>query len=121
MLYKNKLIKLKDAIHPIIAGILTIMTKKRLMKMQERIVTYCKDDNSKYMCDIAFGYGYQKDLIERTHVLPTRKLPFANKKYSCMKDDTFLKNIYGDYMQVPPKEKRKTHKPLRIDFGGEND
>jgi hypothetical protein len=24
-------------------------------------------------------------------------------------------------MQVPPKEKRKTHKPLRIDFGGEND
>lgn len=118
---KNKLFKLKKTLHPIVTFFLMMFTKKFLMKWQKRIVTYCKDDNSKYMCDIAFGYGYQKELIERCHVLPTRELPFNGKKYSCMHDDTFLKNIYGNYLEIPPVEKRKSHKPLKIDFGGKNE
>ena len=121
MLYKNKVKKLKNALHPAISFCFLIFSKKCLMRMQKRIVTYCKDDNSKYMCDIAFGYGVNKEIIERSHVIPTRELPFAGKKYSCMHDDTFLKNIYGDYMEIPPKEKRKSHKPLKIDFGGNNE
>lgn len=118
MAYKYKVKKLSKAIHPVISTCFLIFPKKTLMKMQKKIVTYCHDDNSKYMCDIAFGYGVQKELIERSHVLPTRELPFENKKYSCMYDDTFLKNIYGNYMEIPPVDKRKSHKPLRIDFGG---
>ena len=118
MACKNKIKKLSSSLHPVITFFLLILGKRTLMRWQKKIVTYCKDNNSKYMCDIAFGYGYQKELIERYHVIPTRELPFAGKKYSCMKDDVYLKNIYGDYMQIPPKEKRKTHKPLNIDFGG---
>lgn len=121
MLYKNKVKKLGSALHPIVSFFFLMFTKKRLMKMQKNIVTYCHDDNSKYMCDIAFGYGVQKELIERCHVIPTRELPFNGKKYSCMHDDTFLKNIYGDYMKIPPVEKRKSHRPLKIDFGGNNE
>jgi len=119
--HKYQLIEFNKSLHPYISRILSIFSVKRLIKIQERLVKYCNDDNSKYLCDIAFGYGYQKELIERCHVIPTRKLTFAGKKYSCMKDDTYLKNIYGNYMEIPPKEKRKTHKPLSIDFGGENE
>ena len=119
--YKYHLLKLKRALHPCISGVLSVLSKKSLIKLQNAIVTYCKDDNSKYMCDIAFGYGYQKELVERIHVLPTRKLSFAGKKYSCMKDDTFLKNVYGDYMEIPSEDKRKSHKPLKIDFGGKDE
>ena len=28
-----------------------------------------------------------------------------------------LCNIYGDYMQLPPEEKRVNHRPIEIDFG----
>ncbi len=119
--YKYGLKELKHSVHPGVSRILAIFSKKRLKKMQTKLVTYCKNDNSKYMCDIAYGYGYQKELIERCHVLPTRELPFAGKKYSCMHDDMFLKKIYGDYMTIPPIEKRRTHKPLNISFGGDNE
>ena len=30
--------------------------------------------------------------------------------------DTPLKLLYGDYMQIPPKEKQITHKPLFVDL-----
>ena len=121
MLCKNKVKKIKDALHPVISFCFLMFPKKYLMKKQKKIVMYCKDDNSKYMCDIAFGYGVWKELIERCHVIPTREILFSGKKYSCMHDDTFLKNIYGDYMEIPPIEKRKSHKPLKIDFGGKNE
>ena len=28
-----------------------------------------------------------------------------------------LELLYGDYMQLPPVEKRKNHYPARLDFG----
>ena len=31
----------------------------------------------------------------------------------------FLKKVYGDYMQIPPVEKRVNHAPLVIQFEGE--
>ena len=34
-------------------------------------------------------------------------------------NDEFLKKVYGDYMQIPPVEKRVNHAPLVIQFEGE--
>ena len=34
--------------------------------------------------------------------------------------DEMLRNMYGDYMELPPVEKRKTHYPYRIEFSEEN-
>jgi lipopolysaccharide cholinephosphotransferase len=119
--YKLKIKKLKELKHPIISFLLSVYTRKYLMKIQKRIVTYCHDDNSKYMCDIGAGYGYRKELILREEVLPVKKMKFENKEYSVPKTDTHLKQLYGDYMKLPPKEKRKTHSPMRIEFGEENE
>ena len=46
------------------------------------------------------------------------EIMFAGKKYMCVRDyDTFLRLYYGDYMQLPPEEKRVlTHHPIFIDF-----
>ena len=35
------------------------------------------------------------------------RLPFEGRMYRCVKDyDTFLKKLYGDYMQLPPESER---------------
>ena len=46
------------------------------------------------------------------------RIEFCGKQYQCVADpDTVLRMIYGDYMQLPPEEKRVwTHHPLLIDF-----
>ena len=31
--------------------------------------------------------------------------------------DEILKSLYGDYMQLPPKEARYNHVPEKLDFG----
>ena len=31
--------------------------------------------------------------------------------------DAMMRRTYGDYMQLPPKDERRNHKPLEIDFG----
>ncbi len=120
MAYKNKVKKLKETLHPCIVFVFNIFGKKFLMNWQRKVVTYCKDDNSLYMCDIGTGYGYRKELLLREHVLPTQKMLFEGKEYNTLHDDTYLKQVYGNYMQLPPEEKRRNHMPLRIEFGDEN-
>lgn len=38
------------------------------------------------------------------------EIDFEGRKYSCIKDtDCYLRTVYGDYMQLPPIEKRISH------------
>lgn len=48
------------------------------------------------------------------------KLTFEGKKYSAFsKYDRFLTDYFGDYMTLPPENKRKTHHPVVVDFSQE--
>ena len=31
--------------------------------------------------------------------------------------DTYLRGLYGDYMQLPPEDKRGAYPPVVLDFG----
>lgn len=45
------------------------------------------------------------------------ELPFEGKTYSAYANyHQFLTDYFGDYMKLPPEEKRKTHHPLLVDF-----
>ena len=36
-----------------------------------------------------------------------QRMEFEGRMYQCVKDyDTFLRKLYGDYMQLPPPEER---------------
>jgi len=42
---------------------------------------------------------------------------FEGKKYPGIKDyDYYLKRVYGNYMELPPEDKRVTHSPEVISF-----
>jgi len=57
---------------------------------------------------IPAGYLYPCDSV----------LAFEGESFSGPHDvDGYLACLYGDYMSLPPEEKRKTHAPVVLDFG----
>ena len=51
-------------------------------------------------------------------MLESCELDFEDIKLKFPKNiDEMLKFIYGDYMKLPPVEKRKNHFPYCLDFG----
>lgn len=70
-----------------------------------------------------FGFPTDTDpnwnTLYKSKVFPTRKWNFEGRKINFPRDmHSMLTQIYGDtYMQLPPKEKQKTHYPHILDFG----
>ena len=52
-------------------------------------------------------------------LFPLVELPFENTTFTFPKEqDRYLRTFYrGDYMQLPPEDKRKNHFPYELDFG----
>ena len=118
MFYKKKIRKLNKTRHPILTLAFSIIPNYELMKLQKYISMINKDDNSEYMVALAGTYAYQKETMPRNVFLPTKKTKFENKEYLGMnKPEEYLTKIFGNYMELPPKEKRRNHMPLQIDFG----
>lgn len=51
-------------------------------------------------------------------LFPTVEIPFESLSVMAPHDcDPFLRAEYGNYMELPPEDKRRTHTPLVLDFG----
>ena len=115
---KNKIGKLKNARHPILVTFLRAFSKKTLMKMQKWLSTKNTNNNSKYVTCFYSVYPFQKEIFKRDDLFPTTTLKFEGKDYKVFKEyDKILTHVYGNYMELPPKEKRVNHMPLKLDFG----
>lgn len=73
------------------------------------IATKYDFESSDYVDNVIFNpYGYtrcRREIFENVI-----EVDFEGHKFITMKDyDTYLHTIYGDYMQLPPVEKRVTH------------
>lgn len=77
-----------------------------------------KNSNSKY-CNIATGRKhYFGEILPRKVYFDGTYGTFCGRKVLLPNDvDSYLKNLYGDYMQIPPPEKRERHFIEKIDFG----
>ena len=117
MYYKNKIYKLKNTRKPLFVLLLSLFTKKRLMKIEKYFLTKDKNDNSKYLNALGGTYHYLKETNLREDLLPPKKILFEGREYNGMnKPDVYLSKIFGDYMKLPPVDKRRNHMPERISF-----
>jgi len=115
--FKRKMMKLKKTRHPILSAALSVFPCQTLMKIQDKISRLNKNNNSEYVVVIAGAYGYRKETNKRCIFTPTKKVSFEGKQYSAPADpNTYLSKLYGDYMKLPPKEKRRNHMPIEINF-----
>ena len=66
-----------------------------------------------------FGFDLSDAFFANKNIfLPLKKMDFEGKKYYAPRDhQAVLTLLYGkDYMELPPIEKRVTHKPVKIEF-----
>ena len=63
---------------------------------------------------------YFKEMLPREVMFPPQKLEFEGRMWNVPHDtDSYLKNLYGDYMTVPPESERETHALMELKFPGE--
>ena len=86
--------------------------KKRCIKTYRKY----KDDESEEVCD--FPALVLLPIYKRNDWLPAKKAKFEDIEVNVPNNpDSILKIIYGNYMELPPKEKRYRPAPDKLDFG----
>jgi len=89
-------------------------SRKTVLQKYDKLLHTYEFETSKNAGVIVSRFG-EKELLEASVFKSYIQLPFEGKMYSCIKDyDVYLRKLYGDYMQLPPKEKRVTHHRFKI-------
>ncbi len=115
---KYNVYSLKNKKRKVLTWIFTLLPVKTLKKMNRYFSTiFEKRKNNKYMVSLAGSSSYEEETLLKDRLFPLKKIKFENLEFDAFNDDDYyLSQLFGDYMKLPPKEDRKTHKPKYIDF-----
>lgn len=105
------------AIHCVLKGL--HISPRFLFGMFEKI---SQASNNKECENItAYGLNYSlKRQFRKTALFPLKKVKICDMEVPIFNEyDYVLKTMYGDYMKLPPEEKRVNHIPLVLKFPGE--
>lgn len=96
------------------------LKKRVLYKMYIKEAT--KYNNSKYQLYTDFSYSQpEKVLCTYDMIFPLKEMPFEDITVQMLNNaDKYLTSQYGNYMEIPPVDKRITHNPGYVDFGDGN-
>ena len=86
---------------------LSVISMERLNRCLDRAMTKYSGSGSGMLVSMASHYSYWKQLMPEDVYGKPKKLEFEGLKFSApAKPHEYLTKIYGDYMQLPPEEKR---------------
>lgn len=92
------------------------ISKKKLYKKCKEVSTrYNNEETSRldFLCDTT---PYM-NIYNKKDVFPLKKMPFEDVMLNFPNNmHENLTGMYGDYMQLPPVEKRKNHFPYQLEF-----
>lgn len=87
--------------------------KKYLYKMDRNMKKYQYKNSNTAGCLVG-RYG-SKEIMDRNLFEGYTKIQFEKYEFSCFKEyDRYLKNIYGDYMKMPPKEQQVSNHDFKV-------
>lgn len=90
--------------------IMELFSKKSLKRIQERLLRTVKQEKARYLVDITAGYALEKTVYPLEWFGENAKLQFGDEYYTVpCKYQEVLTLIYGNYMELPPEDKRKGH------------
>jgi lipopolysaccharide cholinephosphotransferase len=103
-----------------VVGPLSVLLPKRLqVGVMDRLVRMFSRTPRADVMATGGAYGYDREIIRREWIDELTELDFCNTKFSCpARWHDYLKNLYRDYMKLPPVESRyNRHGIVDIDFG----
>ncbi len=75
------------------------------------------NNDTKYCCLATGRKRYFGEVFKRDQFFPGVKEIFEGEQVLLFQDlDNYLKNLYGDYMKIPPAEKRERHNVCEVYF-----
>lgn len=79
-----------------------------ISKIDKAMRTYDQDDSCHYAIPFGGAYSIEVETEELARLHDLALIEFAGKQYKTFADwDGYLTKHYGNYMQLPPKEKRR--------------
>jgi lipopolysaccharide cholinephosphotransferase len=95
---------------------------KWIFKWETHLMTRFENTDARYYINYGSAYNLVKETIEICEIEPYEQKVFEGKLYNVPRNwDLYLSRIYGDYMTLPPVEKRVTHYPQYISFDTDKD
>ena len=109
---------LKKIIYGFINVVARFFSHSYLVKTCEKNMTKYSRNNTKYYTSIAGYYGYDKEIVPSSFFDEYIELTFEKINFMVIKEyDRYLKQVFGDYMKLPPENERRTHSLSFVDFG----
>ncbi len=101
--------------------VVTRFSKPYMLKKYQEAATRYNDEETGWYIDFQYTFP-EKMLLRKEDIFPLRKVMFEDVEVTTLHEiDRYLTGQYGDYMQMPPPEKRKNHYPYELDFGDGNE
>lgn len=115
---KSTVQKIKNVISGFIRIVLRLIPKSDeiLFNKYEKYALMYRGKTDRYTC--LFDPGSHIMSIKKSEAYPTVKMPFESLEIRLLKNyDEHLRQHLGDYMVMPPENKRTNHCPVELDFG----
>ena len=92
-----------------------LVSQEKLIRKYEALVSAVPESDVLYeQSALSKGFYYDRGLYEELQPYPYEDTQFLGPK----EYDLVLSSLYGDYMQLPPEDKRENrHQILKLDFG----
>ena len=115
----EKIYKEKDFKRKVLIGkALSFASLDKWAKWNECVYSSCKNHNSRYVTVPTDRRHFLGEIFPREVMCKTIDAEYEGKRFKIPKEfDRYLKDRYGNYMEVPPPDKQVMSKFTELDFG----
>ena len=91
-------------------AVLKFVPIRILVQMKETVMTAYDNKDSECLCSMQSHYNYKKQTFKRSVYGTPTLIRFEDTQFFAPEQfESYLKQLYGNYMELPPIDKRKTN------------
>ncbi len=103
-----------SAVTKTVCKCLSLISYKALYRIVHKGLSRDEKKDAKFCTNYGSGYGVVKQTMPIDYYLPVKKIKFADEEFLCPnKTEEVLKQIYKNYMELPPVEQRVMRHKLK--------